>query len=93
MASKTEATPQKEEMLEKGGPQTQPDGPLLDLSDATCSAISLATPGVSVFMRKWVAPIRLPSTRLSLKHGGDHHVGELRDIKFRLAYAREGAAS
>jgi RNA polymerase primary sigma factor len=30
MASKIKVTPQKEEMLEKGGPET----PLLDLSDA-----------------------------------------------------------
>src|SRR5439155_9532652 len=34
MASKTEETPPKEEMLEKEGPETLPDGPLLDLSDA-----------------------------------------------------------
>jgi RNA polymerase primary sigma factor len=34
MASKTKLTPQKEEMLEKGGPETSPDSPLLDLSDA-----------------------------------------------------------
>ena len=27
-------TPQKEEMLEKEGPETPPDSPLLDLSDA-----------------------------------------------------------
>jgi len=33
MASKTEQTPQKEEMLEKDGPETLPDSPLLDLSD------------------------------------------------------------
>jgi len=33
MASKTEETPQKEEMLEKDGPETLPDRPLLDLSD------------------------------------------------------------
>src|SRR5260370_40215846 len=33
MASKTEKTPQKEEMLEKDGPETLPDSPLLDLSD------------------------------------------------------------
>ena len=33
MASKTEETPQKEEMLEKDGPETLPDSPLLDLSD------------------------------------------------------------
>src|SRR3989442_2977684 len=34
MASKTEETPPKEEMLEKEGPETLPDSPLLDLSDA-----------------------------------------------------------
>ena len=34
MASKTEETPQKEEMQEKDGPETLPDSPLLDLSDA-----------------------------------------------------------
>src|SRR2546428_1988390 len=33
MASKTEETPQKAEMLEKDGPETLPDRPLLDLSD------------------------------------------------------------
>src|SRR5881296_3025024 len=33
MASKTEETPPKEEMLEKEGPETLPDRPLLDLSD------------------------------------------------------------
>src|SRR5262249_51011828 len=34
MASKTKVTPQKEETLEKGGPETPPDRPLLDLSKA-----------------------------------------------------------
>src|SRR5438034_739926 len=34
MASKTEETPPKEEMLEKEGPETLPDSPLLDPSDA-----------------------------------------------------------
>ena len=34
MASKTKVTPQKEEMLEKEGPETPPGSPLLDLSDA-----------------------------------------------------------
>ena len=34
MTSKTEETPQKEEMQEKEGPETLPDSPLLDLSDA-----------------------------------------------------------
>ena len=33
MASKTEETPQKEEMLEMEGPETLPDSPLLGLSD------------------------------------------------------------
>ena len=34
MASKTEERPQKEEMPEKEGPETAPDSPLLDPSDA-----------------------------------------------------------
>src|SRR5262249_36393043 len=34
MTSKTEETPQKEEMQEKEGPETLPDSPLLDPSDA-----------------------------------------------------------
>jgi RNA polymerase primary sigma factor len=34
MASKIKVTPQAEEMLEKDGPETPPDRPLLDLSDA-----------------------------------------------------------
>src|SRR6266849_8755278 len=34
MASKTKVTPQKEEVLEKEGPETPPESPLLDLSDA-----------------------------------------------------------
>ena len=34
MASKTKVTPQKEEMLEKEGPEALPDGPVLDLSEA-----------------------------------------------------------
>jgi RNA polymerase primary sigma factor len=34
MASKTEETPQKEEMQEKEGPETLPDSPLFDPSDA-----------------------------------------------------------
>ena len=34
MASKTKVTPQQEEMLEKEGPETPPDSPPLDLSDA-----------------------------------------------------------
>ena len=34
MASKIKVMPQKEDMLEKGGPETQPDRPLLDLSAA-----------------------------------------------------------
>ena len=33
--AKTEETPQKQEMLEKEGPETLPDSPLLDLSDPT----------------------------------------------------------
>ena len=35
LMAKTEETPQKEEMLEKEGPETLPDSPLLDLSDPT----------------------------------------------------------
>src|SRR6516162_8739263 len=34
MASKIQETPQKEEIPEKEGPETLPDSPLLDLSDA-----------------------------------------------------------
>src|SRR5262245_26039605 len=34
MASSIKATPQEEEMPEKEGPETAPDRPLLDLSDA-----------------------------------------------------------
>ena len=34
MASKIQETPQKEEMQEKEGPETLPDSPLLDPSDA-----------------------------------------------------------
>src|SRR5216683_2180637 len=34
MASKPKVTPQKEEVPEKEGPETPPEGPLLDLSDA-----------------------------------------------------------
>jgi hypothetical protein len=34
IASKIRVTPQKEKMLEKEGPETPPDSPLLDLSDA-----------------------------------------------------------
>src|SRR6266853_3951746 len=34
MASNIKTTPQKEEMPEKEGPETLPDSPLLDLSDA-----------------------------------------------------------
>jgi RNA polymerase primary sigma factor len=34
MASKTNATPEKEEVPKKEGPETPPDSPLLDLSDA-----------------------------------------------------------
>ena len=33
MASKTEETPQKEEMLEIEGPETLPESPLLGISD------------------------------------------------------------
>ena len=39
MASKTKATPQKEEMPEKEGPETPPDSPLLDLSDAAVKTL------------------------------------------------------
>jgi RNA polymerase primary sigma factor len=39
MASKTKATPQKEEMPEKGGPNPPPDRPLLDLSNESVKAL------------------------------------------------------
>ena len=39
MASKTKVTPQKEVMLEKGGPETPPDSPLLDQSDAAINSL------------------------------------------------------
>src|SRR5437660_3633205 len=42
MASKTEETPPKEEMLEKEGPETLPDRPLLDLSDAAVKKLMRA---------------------------------------------------
>jgi hypothetical protein len=37
MASKTNATPQKEEVPKKEGPETPTDSPLLDLSDAAAN--------------------------------------------------------
>ena len=39
MAIKTKVTPQKEEMLEKEGPKTPSDSPLLDLSNAAVRAL------------------------------------------------------
>jgi RNA polymerase primary sigma factor len=39
MASKAEQTPQKEEMPEKEGPETLPDSPLLDLSNAAVTKL------------------------------------------------------
>ena len=39
MARKTKATPRKEEVLEKEGPATGPDSPLLDLSDAAVKTL------------------------------------------------------
>src|SRR6202171_928194 len=39
MASKTKVTPQKEEMLEKEGPETPPDSPLIDRSNASVKAL------------------------------------------------------
>src|SRR5450755_4599109 len=39
MASKTKVTPRKEEMLEKEGPETPPDSPLLDRSNASVKAL------------------------------------------------------
>src|SRR5437773_5703544 len=39
MAIKTRVTPQKEEMLEREGPETPPDRPLLDLSNASLKAL------------------------------------------------------
>src|ERR1035437_5583235 len=42
MASKTNATPQKEEVPKKEGPETSPDSPLLDLSDAAVKKLILS---------------------------------------------------
>src|SRR4029450_12149338 len=39
MASKTKMTPQNEEVLEKEGPETPPDSPRLDLSDAAVKTL------------------------------------------------------
>ena len=39
MASKTKVAPQKEEMLEKEGPETPPDSPLIDRSNASVKAL------------------------------------------------------
>jgi RNA polymerase primary sigma factor len=39
MASKTKVTPQKEEMLEKEGPETPPDSPLIDRSNGSVKAL------------------------------------------------------
>src|SRR6202795_413348 len=39
MASKTKATPQKEEMLEKEGPEIPPDSPLIDRSNGSVKAL------------------------------------------------------
>src|SRR6267154_4275953 len=39
MASKTKVAPQKQEMLEKEGPETPPDSPLLDRSNASVKAL------------------------------------------------------
>jgi RNA polymerase primary sigma factor len=39
MASKTKVTAQKEEMLEKKGPETPPDSPLIDRSNASVKAL------------------------------------------------------
>src|SRR5450631_4312916 len=39
MASKTKVAPQKEEMLEKEGPETPPDTPLIDRSNAPVKAL------------------------------------------------------
>jgi RNA polymerase primary sigma factor len=39
MASKTKVTPQNEEVLEKEGPETPPDSPRLDLSDAAVKTL------------------------------------------------------
>jgi RNA polymerase primary sigma factor len=43
IASKIRVTPQKEEMLEKEGPETPPDSPLLDLSDAAVKKLIRST--------------------------------------------------
>src|ERR1700693_435850 len=39
MASKPKVTPQEEEMLEKEGPETPPDSPLLDRSNGARKAL------------------------------------------------------
>jgi RNA polymerase primary sigma factor len=39
MAGKTKVAPQKEEMLEKEGPETPPDSPLIDRSNASVKAL------------------------------------------------------
>src|SRR5450631_3091898 len=39
MASRTKVTPRKEEMLEKEGPETPPDSPLIDRSNASVKAL------------------------------------------------------
>src|SRR5438094_1646828 len=39
MAIKTKVTPQKEELLEREGPETPPERPLLDLSNASVKAL------------------------------------------------------
>src|SRR5262245_18068448 len=45
MASKTEETPQKEEMLEMEGPETLPESPLLGLSDGAVRELVRSTAG------------------------------------------------
>src|SRR4051794_23211151 len=39
MASKTKVTPQEEKLLDREGPETLPDRPLLDLSNAAVKAL------------------------------------------------------
>jgi hypothetical protein len=39
MASRTKVTPPKEEMLEKEGPETPPDSPLIDRSNGSVKAL------------------------------------------------------
>ena len=67
MASKTEVAPQKEEVPEKEGPETPPDSPLLDLSDAAVKKLVRTTPQLIAgrSMPGWTADWLVHTTRLS----------------------------